>query len=261
MSQDSTKDIEINEPRALKHKQEDDQLSEPHIKRTEAQNIPESKRQKVEKPTKINKRLINSQKSDLEDGSVKNPADLYVIQNGLRKVKPYYHVFKAHAKGRWFNKEIYQVLVKEFRDKDEKYYKNAIETGMIRLNNQKVEPTTLIRNGDTMYHRMHRHEPPVTAEPIEIVEQTDDGILVINKPASIPVHPSGRYQYNSVIMILKHVNGYNQLHPANRLDRLTSGLMVLGLNTTKARELESHMSSRQIQKEYVAKVLGKFSDE
>ncbi|KAJ1671480.1 DRAP deaminase, partial [Spiromyces aspiralis] len=129
---------------------------------------------------------------------------------------------------------------------------------MIRVNDKKVGLDAVFKNGDTMLHKTHRHEPPVTATSIEIVEETDDGILVINKPASIPVHPSGRFAYNSIVSILKHVHGYKKLHPANRLDRLTSGLMVLGLTTEKARELEEAMRTRKVQKEYIARVVGEF---
>ena len=63
----------------------------------------------------------------------------------------------------------------------------AIEKGMIRLNDKIIQLDTPVKNGDIMYHRTHRHEPAVTAVPIEIVKETEDGILVINKPASIPV--------------------------------------------------------------------------
>lgn len=54
------------------------------------------------------------------------------------------------------------------------------------LNEQPVTCDTIIRNSDVLGHRMHRHEPPVTDEPITIVEKTDD-LWVVNKPASIPV--------------------------------------------------------------------------
>lgn len=51
-------------------------------------------------------------------------------------------------------------------------------------------------------HTLHRHEPPVTENPIEVVFE-DDRLIVINKPAGVPVHPAGRYNFNSVIEIMK----------------------------------------------------------
>lgn len=51
-------------------------------------------------------------------------------------------------------------------------------------------------------HTLHRHEPPVTEKPIEVVFE-NDRLIVINKPAGVPVHPAGRYNFNSVIEIMK----------------------------------------------------------
>ena len=57
--------------------------------------------------------------------------------------------------------------------------------------------------------RMFRHEMPVTAQPIEILVDTPD-ILVVNKPASIPMHPCGRFRHNSLLFIMaKELNLHN----------------------------------------------------
>ena len=45
---------------------------------------------------------------------------------------------------------------------------------------------TVLQHNDLLVHRVHRHEPPVTAQPLTIVHQDDD-IIAINKPSSIPV--------------------------------------------------------------------------
>lgn len=51
-------------------------------------------------------------------------------------------------------------------------------------------------------HTMHRHEPPVSDKPVGIVFE-DDNLVVIDKPPGVPVHPTGRYNYNSLTEILK----------------------------------------------------------
>jgi len=55
-----------------------------------------------------------------------------------------------------------------------------------------------------------RHELPVTAEPIEILADTDE-LLVVNKPSSIPIHPCGRYRFNSLLYILAKEKGLRNL--------------------------------------------------
>lgn len=95
-----------------------------------------------------------------------------------------------------------------------------------------------------------------------------------NLPLLKPVHPSGRYFRNSVISILQHEHGYDKLYrmfclwrtkshltfsPAvNRLDRLTSGLLIFPLTSTLASTLAEEFRSGKVRKEYVARVRGEF---
>ena len=115
-----------------------------------------------------------------------------------------------------------------------------------------------MKNGDVISHTLHRHEPPVSGQPIRIVHEDDD-MIVINKPAGVPVHPAGRYKYNSIIEIMRAERGLgtNPL-PCNRLDRLTSGIMFVGKNPKAAEKLSMQIQDRHVKKEYVARVIGEF---
>ncbi|KAL1919482.1 uncharacterized protein VTP21DRAFT_2175 [Calcarisporiella thermophila] len=181
----------------------------------------------------------------------------YFEENGLHKVKPYFFEYRAYAKGRWIGKPLLRVFVDEFRDRTQSYYEYAIRKGLITLNSEMVSPETLVRNQDVVGHRIHRHEPPVSAQPIRVVARADN-LVVIDKPASVPVHPSGRYRYNTVLYIMQLKMGFGKLYPVNRLDRLTSGLMILALTQEKARAMEQQMQERTIRKEYLCRVQGRF---
>lgn len=128
------------------------------------------------------------------------------------------------------------------------------------INGKAVTPSTIIKNGDLISHTLHRHEPPVTSLPIGIVHE-DEGLIVIDKPAGVPVHPTGRYNHNSVteIMRAERGNGFNPL-PCNRLDRLTSGVMFIGKDPKAAERMSGKLKDRSVQKEYVTRVRGKFPD-
>lgn len=173
---------------------------------------------------------------------------------------PYFYTYKTFTKGRWYEKSIYSIFCKEFQDHTPEYYKNAIETGKIKVNDKIVSPDYILKNGDVVSHSIHRHEPPVTAQKIEIIEKSKD-FLIINKPSSIPVHPSGRYNHNTVLHILMNEYGYKKLYPSNRLDRLTSGLNIICLNPEKAKEMEYNLRHKNILKEYLARVIGNFPEE
>ena len=87
-------------------------------------------------------------------------------------------------------------------------------------------------------------------------------MIVINKPAGVPVHPAGRYNYNSVVEIMRADRGYlwNPL-PCNRLDRLTSGIMFIGKHPKAADDMGIQLKTRTVKKEYITRVIGEFPAE
>ena len=101
----------------------------------------------------------------------------------------------------------------------------------------------------------------MTAQPIGIVHEDND-MIVINKPAGVPVHPAGRYNYNSIIEIMRAERGHQwKPLPCNRLDRLTSGVMFIGKNSRAAERISAQIMGRTVKKEYIARVLGEFPEE
>lgn len=143
----------------------------------------------------------------------------------------------------------------------DEFQKDAIERGNVVVNGIRV-PTVkaTVKNGDIISHTLHRHEPPVTGQPIGIVHEDND-MIVINKPAGVPVHPAGRYNFNSIIEIMRaeRSHAWNPL-PCNRLDRLTSGVMFIGKNARAAEKLCTQIQGRSVKKEYVARVIGEFPE-
>lgn len=89
----------------------------------------------------------------------------------------------------------------------------------------------------------------------------DNDIIVINKPAGVPVHPAGRYHYNSLVEIMRaeRGHGFDPL-PCNRLDRLTSGIMFIAKHKKAADDMTKQIMGRTIKKEYVARVAGEFPE-
>nr|XP_040055309.1 RNA pseudouridylate synthase domain-containing protein 2 isoform X2 [Gasterosteus aculeatus aculeatus] len=184
----------------------------------------------------------------------------YYFEGGLRKVHPYYFDFKTYCKGRWIGKSLMEVFKSEFRTESIEYYQMAVKEGRIRLNEEPVEDLSLVlRNNDHMKNTVHRHEPPVVGRPLEVL--VDDGeVLVVNKPASIPVHPCGRFRHNTVIFILGKERGVSELHTVHRLDRLTSGVLLFARTLETSQKLDKLVRDRQLEKEYVCRVEGDFPE-
>nr|CAD7457044.1 unnamed protein product [Timema tahoe] len=136
----------------------------------------------------------------------------------------------------------------------------CIKAGTLTVNYEKVDVDYKLKHNDLLANVVHRHEVPVTSEPITIVHMDED-IVVVNKPASIPVHPCGRYRHNTVVFILAKEYNLKNLRTIHRLDRLTSGLLLFGRTPKKARSMEHQIRNRQVQKEYVCRVEGDFPNE
>jgi tRNA pseudouridine32 synthase len=184
----------------------------------------------------------------------------YVIENGLRRVAPYHYTYNTWCKERWRGRKLLDIFESEFRDRPVAYYKDAMEKGRILINGKPAMPDYVVKNGDLVSHKVHRHESPVTADDVGIIHE-DDGMIVINKPAGIPVHPAGRYNFNSIIEIMKEKRGRDWVaYPCNRLDRLTSGIMFIAKSPQAAEVVRAQIAGRSVRKEYIARVIGDFPE-
>eukprot|EP00559_Dactyliosolen_fragilissimus_P002536 CAMPEP_0184866796 /NCGR_PEP_ID=MMETSP0580-20130426/23773_1 /TAXON_ID=1118495 /ORGANISM="Dactyliosolen fragilissimus" /LENGTH=626 /DNA_ID=CAMNT_0027366671 /DNA_START=38 /DNA_END=1918 /DNA_ORIENTATION=- len=188
----------------------------------------------------------------------------------IRVVRPYPFTFATFAKARWVNKRLIDVYHEEFGSYPRCYYENSIKEGRIRVSGKIVKCEYIIKGGDELSHTVHRHEPAVGISDrtkgcsidqgiINIIHENEN-VLVVDKPATVPVHPCGGYNFNSLSCILAHdrpdLSG--NLHNVHRLDRLTSGLTILAKNTHIAKKLSKCITDRSCCKVYLARVQGKF---
>jgi hypothetical protein len=172
-------------------------------------------------------------------------------EGGVQRVAPYPFVFKAFAKNRWIGRTILDVLSDEFNAYSSAYFQAAIRSGRILVNEQKVDDSFQFSSNDRLLHTAHRHERPVR-NSLKIVKK-DTEFVVIDKPSSLPVHPCGRYHFNSVVYILARKHQLSVL-PVHRLDRLTSGVLILALSSSSARKIASQIQDRAVSKYYLAPV-------
>ncbi|KFV41202.1 RNA pseudouridylate synthase domain-containing protein 2, partial [Gavia stellata] len=117
----------------------------------------------------------------------------------------------------------------------------------------------VLQNNDFLRNTVHRHEPPVTAQPIQILAE-DDEVVVVDKPSSLPVHPCGRFRHNTVIFILGKEHDLKELHTIHRLDRMTSGVLMFAKTTEVSKRIDEQVRERQLEKEYVCRVVGEFPE-
>ncbi len=127
--------------------------------------------------------------------------------------------------------------------------KSIIENELIC--DRKVKPSTLVTTG--MKFKLRRKalaEPDVPAadEVKEIFR--DDWLLILDKPAGLPIHPTARYHHGTLVSQLK-ARG-EEAWPAHRLDRETSGLLVCARSVAVSQALGLAFTGARVHKEYVA---------
>uniref|UniRef100_A0A0K8SSM9 Pseudouridine synthase RsuA/RluA-like domain-containing protein n=1 Tax=Lygus hesperus TaxID=30085 RepID=A0A0K8SSM9_LYGHE len=226
------------------------------VDKRKAQDDPELNREL--KKAKLETKALKAKRPGFTDDRYNETS--YYIENGLRKVYPYYFTFTTFTKGRWVGEKILDVFAREFRAHPAEEYERCIKSGSLTVNYEKVDVDYRLKHNDLLANVVHRHEVPVTSEPITIVHMDED-VVVVNKPASIPVHPCGRYRHNTVVFILAKEYQLKNLRTIHRLDRLTSGLLLFGRTPKKARQMEHQIRNRLVQKEYICRVDGNFPSE
>lgn len=145
----------------------------------------------------------------------------------------------------------------------------GIDDGLVLVNGKRVKPSYLVNPNDSIVVTLPR--PPRTEAlpeniPLDIVYE-DDELLVVNKPAGMVTHPAYRnYAGTLVNALLFHsqkLSGVNSaLRPGivHRLDKDTSGLLVVAKNDQAHHRLAGQFSKHSIEREYRAIVWGKFNN-
>merc|ERR1712223_966626 len=209
------------------------------------------------KKAKLETKALKAKRPGFTDDRYKETA--YYVENGLRKVYPYYFTFTTFTKGRWVGEKILEVFGREFRAHPVEEYERCIMDGTLTVNYEQVDVDYRLRHNDLLANIVHRHETPVLSKQIEVIHLSED-LVVLDKPCSLPVHPCGRYRHNTVVFILAKEYNLKNLRTIHRLDRLTSGLLMFGRNPKKARDMEQQIRNRQVLKEYVCRVEGEFHE-
>ena len=134
-------------------------------------------------------------------------------------------------------------------------WQEACDTGRIVRHDQPLSLTDTVRAGQRIEHLFPATvEPDVNAD-IRIVYE-DAALVVVHKPAPIPMHPCGRYNRNTLIHILDEAYRPQKLRVAHRLDANTSGIVVLSRTKLIASRLQPQFERGNIQKRYLARVHG-----
>ncbi len=146
-------------------------------------------------------------------------------------------------------------LVSRFTYLGREGWERQIDEGRISVNDESVEASRTLVEGDSVGFDSSGIEEPEVDSSIGIVFEDED-FLIVEKNGSLPCHPGGRFFKNSLWFIL--TERYGAAHIATRLDRETSGLVLVCKSPESARLAQLRQASGLLDKTYLALVHGSF---
>lgn len=166
------------------------------------------------------------------------------------------------------NQRIDNFLIKKFKKIPKSMIYRIIRIGKIRINKKRVKPKYKLKLGDKIKIPAIK-DNNITNEITKIPEKIkhlvsknilyeDNYLLIINKPSGIAVHGGSGLKFG-IIEILRHLRPLvNSLELVHRLDKDTSGILMLSKKPNILRNMHQQLREKKIKKKYIALVHGRW---
>jgi len=151
------------------------------------------------------------------------------------------------------------------------YAKKLIDENRIKINDKGItKPSELVSIGDVIFIDLPPLQPLETLPeniPLDIVYEDDD-LLVINKPKNMVVHPASGNQNGTLVnALLAHcgsslsgINGVARPGIVHRIDKNTSGLLLIAKNDNAHKKLAAQIKNHSLTRKYLAIVSGNIKE-
>ncbi len=156
-------------------------------------------------------------------------------------------------------------LVSILADQSRSRIQHVIHDGRVLVNGRVAKANQKVRAGQIVSLEIPDPvEPAPRPEPLPLrIVYQDRDVVVVDKPAGMVVHPAAGHEKGTLVNALLHhigdlsgIGGETRPGIVHRLDRGTSGLMVVAKHDDAHRELARQFQDREVEKEYVALVWG-----
>ena len=134
-----------------------------------------------------------------------------------------------------------------------------VKYGGVFVNGKNVTMRGIVKHGDEVFVNLPEDVsegiPPIDM-PLDIIYE-DEYMIAVNKPRNMPTHPSkGNSLPTLANGVMAHFKGNHTFRSINRLDRDTSGIVLIAKDAYSAAALSSSMKKGEFKKKYIAKVEG-----
>ena len=175
-------------------------------------------------------------------------------------------LFRYQVDNSLLNKRLDLFLTRVQKEISRSQVQRLIEQDHVSVNGQPVSAKYKVKPGDIVQLRVPDPTPlDLSAEPIPLnIVFEDECLVVVDKPAGMVVHPAPGHATGTLVHALLHhcqdlsgIGGVERPGIVHRLDKDTSGLILVAKSEKAHRSLASQFKEREIQKVYLALVRGK----
>jgi 23S rRNA pseudouridine1911/1915/1917 synthase len=136
---------------------------------------------------------------------------------------------------------------------------HIIET-QIALEGRRARPAAVVHFGETVVLERPAPKEPEVPRHFKILYE-DDAILVIDKPAGLPMHTTAKFWRNTLVAVLRERYPKQHTEICHRIDRETSGVMLIARTAEAGSRLKTGFARRTISKRYLALCKGTTPDD
>ncbi|KAI5958397.1 hypothetical protein CANMA_004241 [Candida margitis] len=180
--------------------------------------------------------------------------------------------YQTHSKQRWVGRTLVETYINDFGEPLEGIVKDIQHGNLYIVSNVgtslpseslkglDILSQRKVESKDVIHHLKHKHEPAIPwSSKISVVFENDE-IIVVDKPSGVPTHPSGNYMFNSLSEIVKEMYGFDSIWTCHRLDKVTSGVLILCKSRESAIKFSNLLQDKKnrVKKVYLARVKGEF---
>ena len=158
-------------------------------------------------------------------------------------------------KGRFSGKSLLEILEGQFPFKDSAYWKSVCAKGLFEVDGLKVKFNQQLRTHHKLTRIAHGTTEPMI-NPLLQVLYDDSDLVILDKPAPLPVHPCGRFFKHTLSKLAEEAWPEIHMHPVHRLDADTTGILITAKHRKAARYIHDQFVDKKINKSYLAKVHG-----
>ena len=175
--------------------------------------------------------------------------------NPLPGSVPYNNARPMNVPLRFEHKPVLEFLTSMHARLDAEYWKSECENAQVVFKGKPLAADDEVRAGWRVEHLLPQTTEPDVNAAVKFLYE-DEGLIVVNKPAPLPMHACGRFNRNSLIFLMEKVFCGERLRILHRLDANTTGVVLLARKKAVTRPIHEQFKAGTVGKVYLAKVNG-----